>query len=313
LGTIPRIFDLKKGGKFMPNVSRRDFLKYCGIGAGALGLSMSDLGRLEKAFADPNGPSVIWLQGSACSGCSESLLNRISTSSPKNAASVLIDVINLAYHPNLMAAAGQEAVKSAKAAYDRGGYILAVEGGIPTAYGGNACWAWTFNNVEVTFQNVVKDLASKAAAILCIGTCASWGGIPAAPPNPAGIVGVKALTGKTTINIAGCPPHPDWMVWGVVQVLLKKPVSLDGYGRPTALFSKTVHSQCPRRETGEVNTFGVDNRCLKELGCRGPETRGNCPIDKWNNKVNWCIDANAPCIGCTEPTFPGTKGFYQEN
>jgi hydrogenase small subunit len=296
----------------MNNVSRRDFLKYCGIGAAALGLSMSDLGRLEKALANPGGPSVIWLQGAGCTGCSESFLNRISTTAPKTAANVLIDSVNLVYHPTLMALAGQDAVAEAETAYNRGGYVLAVEGGIPTAFGGAPCFAWTYNGVEVTFEQAVKDLAARAAAILCIGTCSAYGGIPAAGPNPAGIKGVKAVTGKATINIAGCPPHPDWMVWTVVQLLLNNKINLDSSGRPTQIFGKTVHDQCERKETDEVDTFGVDRHCLKELGCRGPETRANCPQQKWNNMVNWCVDANGPCIGCTEPSFPGTSAFYKE-
>ncbi len=296
----------------MNNVSRRDFLKYCGLGAAALGLSMSDLGRLEKAFANPTGPSVIWLQGTGCTGCSESFLNRISTSSPKTAAAVLVDSINLVYHPNLMGPAGQEAVAEAEAAYNKGGYVLAVEGGIPTAFGGAACMAWTYNNVEVTFEHAVRDLADRAAAILCIGTCASFGGIPAAPPNPAGVMGVGELTGRPTINIAGCPTHPDWIVWAVVQLILGNPIPLDSSGRPTQFFSNTVHSQCPRYGTEKAETFGEDYHCLMDLGCRGPRTMSNCPQQRWNNQANWCVDANGPCIGCTEPTYPGTQSFYTQ-
>ncbi len=292
------------------NVSRRDFMKFCGISAAAVGLSTSELGLLEKALASPNGPSVIWLQGSGCTGCSESFLNRISTSGPQTAANVLVDAINLVYHPNLMALAGQDAVAQAEAAYNKGGYLLAVEGGIPTAFGGRACYAWTYNEQEVTFEKAVRTLADKAAGILCIGTCAAWGGIPAAPPNPTGVMGVKELTGKTTINIPGCPTHPDWIVWAVVQLLTNKPIALDSYGRPTQFFSATVHDQCPRNGRTQATTIGVDNTCLINLGCRGPMTMSNCPQQKWNNQVNWCVDANAPCIGCTEPGFPGTNPFY---
>lgn len=294
----------------MTNVSRRDFLKYCGIGAGALGLSMTELGLLEKAMANPAGPAVIWLQGTGCTGCSESFLNRISTSGPQTAANVLIDAVNLVYHPNLMAAAGEDAVAEAEAVYTKGGYVLAVEGGIPTAFGGNACYAWTYNGIEITFERAVRTLANRAAAIVCIGTCAAWGGIPAAPPNPAGVMGVKALTGRTTVNIPGCPTHPDWIVWAVVQLLLGNPIPLDANGRPTYFFSSTVHDLCPRNGATKATRFGVDNQCLMDLGCRGPATMANCPSQKWNNKVNWCVDANAPCIGCTEPGFPGTNPLH---
>jgi hydrogenase small subunit len=119
-------------------ITRRDFIKYCGVSAAALGLSSTDLLQMEELLANPNGPTVIWLQGSSCTGCSMSFLNRISTTAPLTAASVLTDSINLVYHPNLMSLAGQSAVDIAKQAYSKGGYVLAVEGGVPTAYGGRA-------------------------------------------------------------------------------------------------------------------------------------------------------------------------------
>lgn len=285
-------------------ISRRDFLRYCGMTAGALGLSSLDLGLLSEALANPSAPSVIWLQGSSCTGCSVSFLNRISTTAPATAADVLVSSINLLYHPNLMAAAGDSAARVAQNAYQTGGYVLVVEGGVPTAYGGNPCWAWNWNGADVTFQQAVTQMASRAAKIISMGNCASFGGVAAAAPNPTGVKNVSAATGRSTINIAGCPPHPDWLVWAIVQILTNKTIALDGSGRPTALYTGTVHSRCPRRGTEEAETFGIDYRCLKELGCRGPETMGVCPTSKWNNGVNWCADANAPCIGCTSPTFP---------
>lgn len=292
-------------------ISRRDFLKLCGASAGALGLSLIDLGRLREVLANPNGPKVLWLQGSACTGCSVSFLNRISTTAPLTAADVLINSINLIYHPNLMSLAGDSAVAELQKVYQARGYISVFEGGVPTNFGGNACWPYTYGGKDVTMQQAVTDLASRASGILCVGTCAAFGGIPAAPPNPTGVKSVSAATGKTTINIAGCPPHPDWIVWAVAQLLLKNTIALDSYGRPTTLFNRTVHDRCPREEYDETSTFGVDRRCLRELGCRGPETRANCPQVLWNGGTNWCIDANAPCHGCTSPTFPDAQPFYQ--
>lgn len=292
-------------------ISRRDFLRYCSISAAAIGLSASDLLMLEEALANPGAPSVIWLQGSACTGCSVSFLNRVSSTAPQTAADVLINSINLVYHPNIMAAAGESAVEVINKTKKTKGYVLVVEGGIPTAFGGSACWAWSYQGMDVTFRSAVVDLAARAGKILAVGTCASWGGMAAAPPNPTGVKGVKAATGKTAINIAGCPPHPDWIVWTISQILLRKSIKLDSSGRPVTLFSKTVHSQCPRREREEAHTFGLNGLCLEELGCRGPETRGNCPHTQWNNGINWCVGANALCIGCTEPTFPGAAPFFK--
>jgi NiFe hydrogenase small subunit HydA len=287
------------------NVSRRDFLKAVSLSAAALGLTQADVLRLHRALADPNAPSVVWLQGAGCTGCSVSFLNRMSGQAPQTAADVLINSINLVYHPNVMALAGDSAVAQAEAAYSRGGYVLVVEGGVPQAFGGAPCWAWTYNGQDVTFAEAVRDLAARAAKVVCVGNCASFGGVAAAPPNPTKVVGVNALTGSQTINIAGCPAHPDWLTWAIVQILLGKSIALDTYGRPKALYGpKTVHDQCPRREKEEAERYGLDGRCLEELGCRGPGTLANCPIHQWNNGVSWCVDANSPCIGCTDPAFP---------
>jgi hydrogenase small subunit len=296
-------------------ITRRDFLKYCTVSAAVLGLSGKELLRLEEALAKTGGPTVVWLQGAACTGCSVSFMNRISSSSPTTAADVLINNINLTYHPNLMALAGQSAAQQAEAAYNAGGYILAVEGGVPTAFNGAGCWAWTYNGVDVTFQQAVHDLASRAAYVLAIGNCAAFGGIPAAGPNPLQVKSVSAANpGLSTVNIAGCPPHPDWITWVVVQLLLgNKPGSaafpLDGSRRPTQFFSQTVHNQCPRRKSTRAIAFGVDNACLMYMGCQGPVTFANCPAQLWNNKQNWCIDANGRCLGCTEPAFPFSALF----
>jgi hydrogenase small subunit len=295
----------------MISVSRRAFLKYCTASAATLGLDPFDLTGLNQAMANPNGPNVLWLQGSSCTGCTMSFLNYIAPTAPKTAADVLISAINLAYHPNLSAAAGDTVVNEIARVYAAGNYILAIEGGIPTAFNGAACLAYTVNGKDIPFKDVVQDLASRAAKILCVGTCSSFGGIPAAPPNPTGVVSVKTLTGKPTIHIAGCPPHPDWIVWTVVQLLQNKTIALDSYQRPKTIYGTRVHERCPLKETEEVNTFGVPNRCLKEIGCHGPETSSNCPTIKWNNGVNWCIGAGAPCLGCTNASFPGTAPLYR--
>jgi NiFe hydrogenase small subunit HydA len=298
------------------NVSRRAFLKYCGAGAAALGLGP---GRLQVLAATLNasgagGPKVIWLKGSSCDGCSISFLNRISDAAPVSAVNVLTDNIDLIFHGNLSAFCGETAVAAMERVYEEGGYILVVEGGVPLAFDGHACIAWSYGGREVTFKEAVLRYAGRASNIVCAGTCAAFGGIPASGSNPTQVVSVQALTGRTTVNISGCPANPDWLVWPVVQLLTGGPITLDSQGRPTALYQSqgTIHSKCPRRETEEANRFGQDGRCLKELGCRGPATYAKC-AGCWNGKAGagrWCIGANAPCHGCVEPTFPGPQSFY---
>ena len=285
----------------------------CKNSATAVGLGAAYLAQLEKLLADPAAPTVVWLQGSSCTGCSVSFLNRVSTTAPAAAADVLIKTINLAYHPNLMALAGDSAATALDNVRKTGGYILAVEGGVPTAFGGAACWAYSLNGRDVTFLEAVRSLAAGASRVVSVGTCASWGGVPAAGPNPTGVRSVQVATGKATLNIAGCPPHPDWIVWAIANLLTGTVGRLDRYSRPTALFRRSVHDQCPRREHEEAETYGQDNRCMEELGCRGPETIGNCPIHLWNGAQNWCVDANSQCIGCTNPSFPGTTSIRRSD
>jgi hydrogenase small subunit len=288
------------------NVSRRNFLKYCVGSAAALGLDCTTLGTLEKALATGGGPRIIWLAASNCTGCTVSLANRISTSKGStDVADLLINTINLAYHPNLMGAAGSLAVQNALAAEGSGSFVLAVEGGVPTAFGGRCCYVWRENGRDMTALEVVRRLAPKAAAILSIGTCASYGGMSGAAPNPTAIQSVSAVTGKSTINIPGCPAHPDWIVGTIAKLLAGTSPTLDSSRRPTDFFpSTTIHQNCPRNGQPWATSLGQEGLCLRDMGCKGPTTRGDCPSRKWNGGTNWCVGANGLCIGCTENGFP---------
>lgn len=293
-------------------ISRRSFLKYCIGSAASLGLPISVLGKLSKAMADGGAalPKVVWLAGANCTGCSVSLANLFSDSGPVDLADLLIGYIDLAYHPNLMAAAGDLAVDELHAATS-GDFILVVEGGVPTAFNGHACMLWTEGGRDITAQEAVTTLAPMAAAVLSVGTCASYGGIPAGNPNPTGIKAVDELTGLRTINIPGCPTHPDWIVYTIANLLAGVVPPLDDRGRPSDLFVQEVHKICPRKGTTPANVFG-ETGCLKNLGCRGPNTRADCPARLWNNKTNWCIGANAMCLGCADMGFPDKfSPFYK--
>lgn len=294
-------------------VERRQFLKYCVGSAAALGLPMTVLGKLEQALA--NGeialPKVIWLSAASCTGCTVSLANLFSDSGPSDLADLLLNTIDLEFHPNLMGAAGDLAVQQLQTTA-QGDFILVVEGGIPTAFNGHTCLLWTENGKDVTAMEAVQQLAPKAAAVLCVGTCSSFGGIPAANPNPTGVVSVSELTGLPTINMPGCPTHPDWIVATIAHLLAGEVPQMDQNHRPLEMYGDLIHKKCPRKGDQEANTIGIPNTCLKEIGCKGEKTRSDCPARKWNNGTNWCIGAGAICIGCTESGFPDQfSPFYK--
>ena len=233
-----------------------------------------------------------------------SLLNRLSDEPPATVEDALLEVVILGYHPTLMAATGELAQAAAEAIYNEGSYLLVIEGGIPTGLGGGCCPTWTADGQELSFADALRRFAAKAAVVMCVGTCACWGGVAASAPNPAGVQGAGAVTGLTTLNIPGCPAHPDWIVWGLSHLLDQATIELDAYGRPFELFNQRLHDRCPRLVSEEATSYGVDQSCVRKLGCRGQMCWAPCPATLWNHKASWCLDANAPCLGCTEPDFP---------
>lgn len=294
-------------------VTRREFLKYCSSSAAVLGLTSSGLLRLSKALAVADGPPVVWLQGAGCSGCSVSFLNKIANADGPAAADLLLNYVDLKYHPTVMAAAGELAVESAEGALGGGGYFLVVEGGIPTANNGHYCHIWEdeVTGDPVTMLEAVQTYSAGAAGVVACGTCAAYGGIPGGRPNPTGCVGVREVVDRPVINIPGCPPHPDWIIGTIAYVLSEGRIPpLDLFGRPRMYYRHTVHSQCPNKLLEKAEQLGQPG-CLHDLGCNGQLTKADCPVRKWNNETNWCIGAQNPCQGCTEPHYPdGMSPFY---
>ncbi|ADG81631.1 hydrogenase small subunit [Thermincola potens] len=290
------------------DISRRSFIKYSATLAAMLGLSDAFVPKIAAAVEGmANGKQpVIWLHGAECTGCTVSFAN----SHHPGVAELVLDTLSLQYHETLMAASGHVAEKALEEAMTRfkGKYILVVEGAIPVKDDGIYCRIG-----GKTFKSMVEEAATNAAYVVAVGTCASFGGIPAADPNPTQCKGVADVIGGTVVNIPGCPAHPDWIVGTIVSILLfNKVPELDKHGRPMPFFGKQIHENCPRRggyEQGRfVKKFGEElpdiEGCMGAKGCRGPITYADCPHRLWNAGTNFCIAASAPCAGCVEPSFP---------
>ncbi len=297
-------------------VSRRDFMKYCAFLTAAMGLSSSFVPKVAEVFAAPaQRPPVIWLHFGECTGCSEALLR----SQYPYVDELVLEILSIEYHETIMAASGQQAEDQLHMAMKKynGKFICVVEGAIATAHQGG------YGKIGGrTFLEIAKDVCPKAAAVIAIGACATYGGIPSAKPNPGGYKSVSDAIGIKTVNIAGCPPNPVNFVGTVVNyLLLGKLPALDDLGRPLFAYGKSIHDQCPRRSHFEneefVEEFGSEEAaagyCLYKMGCRGPETYNNCPIAKFNDGTSWPVQAGAPCIGCSEPGFwDNFTPFYEE-
>jgi hydrogenase small subunit len=293
-------------------VTRRDFLKFCGSTAAILGLSSSMVPSIAAAVEDAAEGGLypaLWINGGACTGCSES----IAQATYPNVADIVLDILSLQSQETVQMATGEYVEQAIEACYEEneGKYILIYEGTVMTGLDGNILRVAGVPQIET-----LKKLAAGAAAVLAVGSCAVDGGWVSAYPNPAGGTGVgpylKEQGIKTpVVNLPGCPVNPEEIVAVVVDALISGDLAhvvagLDKEGRPKYLYGSTIHDNCPRRghfENGEfVYKFGSEEEakgyCLYPVGCKGPQTYRRCPMIRWNNSVSWCVDSGGPCIGC---------------
>jgi len=295
-------------------VSRRDFIKFCTATTAAMALPMTFVPRVAQAMEDNRLP-VIWVEYQSCSGDSEAFLR----ANQPAAGDIILDVISLEYSEVLMAAAGHLAEEAKQQAMEKykGKYVLIVEGAIPKGDGGVYCTIAGRSAVDSC-----TELVRNAAATICVGSCASFGGIPAAAPNPTDAVSVMDLVpGAPVINLPGCPVNAENLTATIVHFLtFGKLPATDRLGRPKFAYGKRIHDNCERRahfDAGQyAEAFGDaghrQGHCLYKLGCKGPETFHNCPTIRYNEGTSWPVMAGHGCVGCSEPQFWDTMSpFYR--
>ncbi len=296
----------------------------------------------------PDGPlnevHVFWIAGMSCDGCS---IAATGATNPSVEDLLLGRVPNLPkvilHHPVLNPGAGNELTRPMKKAVEGNlgaPYVVVLEGSVPddqafpTELGYfSAMGAGGFDDDSETDQpNRVTDwlwkLAPGAAAYVAIGTCATWGGIPAAAGNITGSMSLTDFLGKDyrsalgvpVVNVPGCSPVGDNFTETVAAVLLflqnLAPVpKFDELGRPAWLFEETVHRHCPKAGYYEEGVFAEepgDNECLVEIGCWGPVVQCNIVERGAINGMGGCMVAGGACIGCTMPGFPDKYSpFYK--
>jgi len=325
-------------------VDRRTFLKaVAALGATSF-VSMYGSQLTEALAAFPE-TKILWLHGAECTGCSESVLN---ASAPEFADALRQLNVSVVYHETLLAQQGLFVDGKLVNTSDlngeillnelvaAGGYILVVEGAIGNGPDGTG----KINMIGGhPFKEIFKKTAEKAAAIIALGTCATYGGICATDSKvkdycdfmgvnqtenkPGGMMKVLGLN-KPVVNLPGCPAHPDWFFLTAAAVILKKidvgnlKGIVDDNGRPLVFYPKThtLHDNCPRRgfyDQGKLDTQFAKGGCLWKVGCKAPYVHSDCALRKWNNGTSLCMQAGGPCIACVEPMFPnGSMPYYVE-
>jgi hydrogenase small subunit len=291
-----------------------------------------------EEFKLPLGPLKVvhafWLAGMSCDGCSIAAVGATSPSVEDLLAGTIPGMPKIVlHHPVLSVEAGREFVRNFELA-EKGElgapYVVIYEGSIADErIAAKTGGYWVALGVEkradgthrpIPTSEWLTRLAGGAAAVIAIGTCATWGGIPAAAGNPTGAMSLMDFLGKDyrsayglpVINIPGCSPIGDNFTETVAAILLflqgLGPLpEFDALGRPAWLFGETVHHKCVRAGYYEEGTFAKkfgDKECLVEVGCWGPVVQCNITSRGAINHLGGCMNTGGVCIGCTMPGFP---------
>jgi hydrogenase small subunit len=205
-------------------------------------------------------------------------------------------------------------------------FILMLEGAVPNEdINGDGHWSG-FGVDPVTKQPITTNewidrLAPHAAIVMAVGTCATYGGVPAMKNNPTGAMGLRDYLGRSwtsrlghpIVNLPGCPAQPDNITETLLYLVLQiagttRPIELDEQGRPAWLFERTAHEVCNRAGFADhgdyADQLGDDGRCLVKFGCKGPVVKCNVPARGWINGIGGCPNVGGICMACTMPGFP---------
>ncbi len=296
-------------------LSRRAFIKLGAAMSSLLALGPGSASALAAGLQAARRRSVIWLSFQECTGCTESL----TRSHSPTLEDLIFDFVSLDYHHTLQAVSGAAAEEArAQAMRDNAGeYLVVVDGSIPMANGG------IYSTIAgITNAQMLEETVANAFAVVAVGTCATFGGLPMANPNPTGAVSVDTLvTDKPVINISGCPPIPTVLTGVLAHILAFGSLpELDSRKRPKAFFGETIHDRCYRRPFYERGLFAESfddegarkGYCLYKVGCKGPVAYNACATQKWNGQTSFPIESGHGCFACSEPNFwdqPG--GLYR--
>ncbi|AAB89863.1 F420-nonreducing hydrogenase (vhtG) [Archaeoglobus fulgidus DSM 4304] len=306
----------------MMSLTRRNFMKLvAAMGASAfLSAYKGDIVRAVEAKKDYW--HICWLNGAACTGCTVSFAQASNPDLVQILTEIIVGTSGLPialpdYMETIHPASGTlaEKLKERWKAGEKGKRILVVEGAVQKP---GYCVV-----AGKDFREHVREAAEVADAIVAVGQCATFGGIPAANPNPTGAMGLSEFLreegiAKPVINLPLCPVNGEHVVIILSAVIMGAKIDLDEHGRPKALFGTNMHDElCPYRPLYDRGVFieepGNGDGCRFKIGCKGPVAFTDCPSRRWNGKTSYCVEAGAPCIACSEPGWPDKfSPFYAE-
>ena len=292
-------------------MTRRSFLQFSAAMAAALALPAAHAPRIAAAVEASKRLPVVWIRAQSCGGNTEALLR---SASPDTVA-LFLDVLDIRYHDAFLGVSGGDAQLALTSAMDLfpNGYLAVVEGSVPDGASGGYCLLGGRPAADV-----VRDVAAGAIATIAVGSCACDGGAPAAGDNSTQARGVRDLVGGAPyMALPGCPVNPVNLASVIVHYIAYNQLPpADLAGRPLFAYGNLIHNQCERRPHFEFGEYALEwgdegaqkGWCLYKLGCKGPETMGNCPTVRYGEQVSWNVRAGHGCVGCMTPSFWNEMG-----
>jgi hydrogenase small subunit len=336
-----RVWNVEAGNGSIPRAEHAGSVFGTAVRDGVGGLGGTDGAPLDEVH-------VLWLAGMSCDGCSIAVTGATEPSVEDLLAGTIPGLPKVVlHHPVLSVAAGHDFIRPFGEAVEGtlgAPYVVVLEGSVPDDqvfedvgfYSGFGVGADTPSNVDrpreddqpLRVTDWLRWLAPGAAACIAIGTCATWGGVPAAAGNVTGSMSLMDYLGKDyssalgvpVVNVPGCSPVGDNFTETVGAILLflqgVGPLpEFDELGRPAWQFGETVHRHCVRAGYYEEGVFAEDygdQECLVHVGCWGPVVQCNITERGAINHMGGCMVAGGPCIGCTMPGFPDKfSPFYK--
>lgn len=251
---------------------------------------------------------VIWIGGASCEGCTMAVLG---ASRPGLEDLLLGQVPNMPrvrlLHPALAVESGDAYIAQLEAAAkgELAPFVLILEGSVlDETLAGQGYFSRLGRHLTVAAW--LKRLAPRAEAVIAIGSCATWGGIPAAIGSPTGAMGLEDFLGRNyisrgglpVINVPGCAPSGaafiDTVIYVVYHLAQLVPLDLDDQRRPRWLYRELTHPMPPRTDYLPVESYLEANR--PAVGC-------HVPSDGWMRGIGGCVRVGGACIGCTDRDF----------
>jgi ferredoxin hydrogenase small subunit len=268
--------------------------------------------------------AILWLQAGGCGGCTMAALAADDIGFTRS-----LDRLGarLLWHPALSAKGGGsvlsllEDAASGRVPVD----ALCIEGAVlPGRF-------HMLAGSSRPMADWIAAIAARARWVVAVGSCAAYGGMSAAEgattgagglqyddSRPGGLLGedFRSAAGAPVINVAGCAPHPGWLVETLAALVVDGQAGpLDALGRPRAFADHLAHHGCGRNEFYEFKASATrpsERGCMMEnLGCKATQASGDCNLRRWNG-FGSCTDGGYACIACTSPGFQDPGAPFQE-